>query len=540
VTVPLFAEDRPASIHYILQETRARFVLVEDLERWLDVEKAGNPLPEIQRVVSLHPFDPASLEECAGNPEMSRHEVVPGDSGTALAGCGDGMPPGRRMRISALAEWLPEGGKQYAANLMNPSNLATIVYTSGTTGMPKGVMLSHANILENAFACLQRITLFPEDIFLSFLPLSHTFERTVGYYVPMMAGANVTYARSIDRLFEDLLEVRPTVLISVPRIYERVHMKIEAGLKNKSVFERALFRLSVHTGWQRFCYHQGRQGWNPLFLIWPILKEMVARRLMSAFGGRVRLSFSGGAPIAPPIARVFIGLGLNLLQGYGLTETGPVISVNLAATNDPVTVGMPLPGVETLIAPNGELLVRGPSVMMGYWQNRAATQAAIDGNGYFHTGDAVVKDGNGRLRIVGRMKDIIVLSTGEKIPPADLELAITTNPLFDNVMIVGEGRPYLGALVVLNGPEWERLAADRGLPADRPDILSSGSVERILLAEIARMMIRFPGYAQVRRIHASLNPWRMRDGLVTNTLKLRRKQLLEKFKLEVDSLYQGH
>lgn len=524
VTVPLFANDHPPNIRYILEKTGAKLVFLQDREQWLRIEEGGAPLPGIERIVTMDPdrWDPRGDSEIAG-------------SGTPAASRG-----GSGTRISELADWLPESGKEYTIESPDPSGLATVVYTSGTTGMPKGVMLSHTNILENAFACLQYVPVYQQDLFLSFLPLSHTFERTVGYYIPMMAGACVAYVRSIDRLAEDLLKVRPTVLISVPRIYERIYAKTEKELKKKTFLSRALFRLTVHTGWQRFLHQRRRLGWKPLFLIWPLLKKIVADRLTGAFGSRLRLSISGGAPMAFSIARVFIGLGLNFLQGYGLTETSPVISVNTAMDNDPATVGRPLPGIEPLIAPEGELLVRGPSVMLGYWQDRDATEAAVDAKGFLHTGDLAQMDAGGRIRIIGRIKEILVLSNGEKIPPRDLELAITTNPLFEQAMIVGEGRPYPAALVVLNSSEWERLAAAEGLPPHHPDILSDKRVESLLLLEIARLTDHFPGYAQIRRVHASLNPWRMRDGLITNTLKLRREKLLERFKPEVDSLFEGH
>jgi long-chain acyl-CoA synthetase len=535
VTVPLFASDRPSSILSILKDTSAKLVLVQDWSAWLSLDEADDQLTELKKIVAASPNgDENNLlqrscshpgEDCAENCEYE----------------GALIKAGKRPGAAALAEWLAEDGGEYTAGSWKPADLATIVYTSGATGMPKGVMLSHANILENAFACLQRIIVYSEDLFLSFLPLSHTFERTVGYYIPMMAGACVAYVRSIEKLSEDFLEVRPTVLISVPRIYERIHKKIFKELENRTIFSRSLFRLTVYIGWRRFLHLQGRLKWNPLFLSWPVLERAIAKRLTNAFGGRLRLSISGGAPIAFPVARILIALGLNLLQGYGMTETSPVVSVNTPNCNDPVTAGRPLPGIETSIAANGELLVRGPNVMLGYWQNREATGAAIDSRGWLHTGDVAEMDGEGRLKIVGRIKEIIVLSTGEKISPGDLELAIAANPLFEQVMVVGEGRPYMAALVVLSSLEWERLGADKNLTSDRREqLLSDKGVEHILLSEIARMTQHFPEYAQIRRVHASFHPWRIRDGLITSTLKLRRKELLERFKTEVDSLYDGH
>ena len=506
VTVPLFVNDRPENFAYILEQTCVRLLLIEGLEHWQRIEQEDGRLGGIERIVTLQRV------------------------------CEKDCDP----RLAELATWLPETGGEYAVRECAPAELATIVYTSGTTGMPKGVMLSHANILENAYAGLLREAVYPDDLFLSFLPLSHTLERTVGYYIPMMAGACVAHVRSIDKLPEDLVAVRPTVLVSVPRIYERVHKKIVLGLDEKPALVRYLFYLAVNAGWKRFLHLQGRAGWTPLLLLWPLLKRAVADRVMAGLGGRLRLTISGGAPLAPSISRVFIGLGLNILQGYGLTETSPVVSVNTLEDNCPATVGRPLPGVEVKLAENGELLVRGPAVMLGYWRSREATEAVIDLDGWFHTGDLARIDEGRHISITGRLKEIIVLSIGEKVPPEDLEIAIAVNPLFEQVMVAGEGRPYLVALAVLNNRQWGKLAACLGVPPERTGLINSDRVEKVLLAEIARRLTRFPGYAQIRRIHATLSPWGVQEGLITATLKLRRRELLKKFAQEVETLYEGH
>jgi long-chain acyl-CoA synthetase len=356
----------------------------------------------------------------------------------------------------------------------------------------------------------------------------------------MMAGAGVAHVRAIEKLPEDMVAVRPTVLVSVPRIYERIHKKIMTDLDERPPLARWIFFLAVRAGWQRFLWRQGRDGWSPLFLLQPLLHRIVAERLLARLGGRVRLAISGGAPLAPPIARVFIGLGLNLLQGYGLTETSPVVSVNTEGDNMPATVGCPYPGVEARVADNDELLVRGPNVMLGYWRNDAATGAVIDRDGWFHTGDLARIDAFGHITITGRIKEIIVLATGEKVPPEDLELAIAVNPLFEQVMVVGEGKPYLAVLAVLNERQWQKLAGRLAIPLERTDLLASNRVEESLLAEIGRRIVRFPGYAQVRRVHATLSPWTVQEGLITATLKLRRKELLARFAREVETLYAGH
>jgi long-chain acyl-CoA synthetase len=543
VTVPLFAHDRPENSAYILKETGSRFMLIEEEEQWLRIDDVNDHLPKMERIVLLHPLchrNSYSDEQGGEGAVLTRTETSRESSHDANANGRSRKNSNRDPRLSELATWLPATGGDYLVNCRESTELATIVYTSGTTGRPKGVMLSHSNILENAFACLQRETIYPDDRFLSFLPLSHTFERTVGYYLPMMAGACVAYARSIDKLSEDLKEVRPTILISVPRIYERIHKKILAELGEKPALVNRLFHLAVDTGWKRFLLLQRRGGWTPRLLLWPILNRIVAKRVTASFGGRLRLSISGGAPLALPIVKVFTGLGLNLLQGYGLTETSPVISVNSSDDNLPATVGRLIPGVEAAIASDGELLVRGPNVMLAYWNNREATEAAIDTDGYFHTGDLARIDESGHLTIAGRLKEMLVLSTGEKVSPADIELAIAVNPLFEQVMIVGEGRPYLAALVVLNTLQWERLAADNGIASEELDLTADRRVEAILLSEISRLITRFPGYVQIRRVHATLSPWGIQDGLITATLKLRRNKLLGRFGKEVELLFQGH
>ena len=521
ITVPLFANDRPENFAYILKETGARLLLIEGEEPWLRIGQVKDRLPGVERIITLQP-----ICHLNSHPDDNR--------GPAVANMA------QDPRLSELAAWLPEKNGEYMAGHPESTELATIVYTSGTTGIAKGVMLSHANILENAFACLQREAIYPNDLFLSFLPLSHTFERTVGYYLPMMAGACVAYARSIDKLSEDLRMLQPTVLNSVPRIYERIHKKVISGLDDKTALFRHLFCLAVNTGWKRFLHRQGRIRWSPALLLWPLLNGIVASRLRSGFGGRLRLSISGGAPLALPVMRVFIGLGLNILQGYGLTETSPVISFNTTHDNVPASVGRSIPGVETAMAANGELLVMGPNVMLGYWRNKAATQAVLDGEGWFHTGDLAKIDELGHITIAGRLKEIIVLSTGEKVPPEDLECAIAVDPLFEQVMVVGEGRSYLAALVVLNRARWTKLAASHAMDSDRPEPPTGKAVETILLAKIARRIARFPGYAQIRRVCATFAPWGIEEGLITATLKLRRKEMLVKFEREVESLFIGH
>jgi len=506
VTVPLYVKDRPENFTFILEETGARLLLIEGIEQWRRIEEVNGRLTAIERIVTLKRV------------------------------CEKDCDP----RLAELSKWLPEKGETFFARPCAPTELATIVYTSGTTGNSKGVMLSHANILENAFAGLQRVAVYTGDLLLSFLPLSHTFERTVGYYLPMMAGACVAHVRSIDKLGEDLVTVHPTILCSVPLIFERINKKVLLKLAAKPAPLRYLFKLTAAAGWKKFLHNQERAGWSPILLLWPLLKRLVADRVTAGLGGRMRLAISGGAPLAPPISEFFISLGVNILQGYGLTETGPVISVNTLGDNIPDSVGRPLPGVEAMLASSGELLVRGANVMLGYWRNKTASEDAIDSDGWFHTGDLARIDTDGHITITGRLKEIIVLSSGEKVPPDELETDITMNPLFEQAMVVGEGRSYLAALVVLNNRQWVELAADLGIPSGQNEMLNSSRVEKALIAKISPQLARFPGYARIRRVHATLSPWSLQDGLITATLKLRRKELLARFAGEIEALYAGH
>lgn len=505
VVVPLYTNDRAENIVYIAQDAGLKVILLDGAATWPSLKIMSSQLTPVQRLVSVTPVDDAA-----------------------------------ETRLVTLERWLPAEGHDYPHECatIDKSALATIVYTSGTTGKPKGVMLSHNNILWNADSGTDSVTVYHTDIFLSFLPLSHMLERTVGYYIPMMIGATVAYARSIDQLADDLLIIRPTILVTVPRIFERVYNKIKAQLETKPAFARKLFSSAVEIGWQRFLHSQGKAPWSARMLLWPILNRLVAHKIMAKLGGRMRLAVSGGAPLPADIGRTFIGLGLTISQGYGLTETSPIVSTNKLDDNDPFTVGQAMRDVEVKLGENDELLVRSPGVMLGYWNNDKATRDVIDDDGWFHTGDKV-KIENGHITITGRIKEILVLSNGEKVPPADIEMAITNDPLFDQVLIVGEQRPYLGAVIVLNPQQWQSFAATLQLPATSEN-LNSKIVTTAILERIKPYLGTFPGYAKVYSVYNTLEPWTVDNALITPTLKLRRKQITEKYAEQINAMYKGH
>ncbi|MGD8477353.1 MAG: AMP-dependent synthetase/ligase, partial [Burkholderiales bacterium] len=422
-----------------------------------------------------------------------------------------------------------------------PDDLATICYTSGTTGRPKGVMLSHRNILSNAEAIVEGIPAYREDVFLSFLPLSHMLERTAGYYYPMLSGSEVVFARSIETVGEDLKQIRPTVLISVPRMFERAYARIEATLARKGSHATRLFKLATNVGWNHFEWLQGR-GPKPVWwqrLMWPILRKVVVEKILRQLGGRLRVTISGGGRLDERIAKCFLGFGLPLLQGYGLTEASPCVSSNLIEDNLPESVGRLLRGVTVRLGENNELLVGGPSVMLGYWQRPDATAETFDAEGWLRTGD-IAEIIDQRVFIRGRIKDILVTSTGEKVPRADLESAISSDPLFEQVVVVGEGKPFLAALIVVDREAWTRTATDLGLDSNSPAALGTSKARKAALARIAVQTQAFPSYARIRDVHLTLDPWTVDNGLMTATQKLRHAKILERFEDVIEKLYAGH
>lgn len=469
VVVPLFYNDRPDNMAWCLTDAGARVLLLEDGASWAALAPHAATL---ERVLCLR------------------------------------NAPAGETKVRAVADWLPSGDYPLA-RVPRPHDLATLVYTSGTTGRPKGVMLTHDNIVSNVFASLDAVPMVnSSDRFLSFLPLSHMFERTAGYYLSLCIGAQTVYARGIPELAEDMLTQKPTVLICVPRIFERVYAKMQEQLPAGSL-KRRLFERAVDIGWKRF-NRRASLGEN---LAWPLFRLLVARKLHRRLGGRIRLVVAGAAAFAPELSRVFMGLGLPILQGYGLTEFSPVVSANRMDDNDPTSVGRPLKGVEVKVTPEGELCARGPGRMQGYWNNKAATEAVIDADGWLHTGD-LVEIREGRIHITGRAKEIIVLTNGEKVPPSDAEQAILMDPAFEQVMVMGEGRSALGLVAVTKLID-----------------------EREICERANRQLHDFPGYARIRYVLRADEPWTVDNGMLTPTLKLKRHAVEKRYHERIEAMY---
>jgi len=508
VVVPIFSRDAEGNAAFILGDSGSRVLLIGDSQQWQKIAQHRNLFPDLTTVIALD------------GPPQAEHDL-------------EARHIESWLRDSAASPDVSVGPVHNALD-----DLATIVYTSGTTGRPKGVMLSHRNILSNAEAIVTAIPAYREDVFLSFLPLSHMLERTAGYYYPMLSGSEVVFARSIESVGEDLKQMRPTVLISVPRMFERAYSRIEAALDQKGFIAKRLFELTKEIGWNRFEWLQGRRHKPPWWqlILWPILRRVVVAKILHQLGGRLRVAISGGGRLDEPIAKCFLGFGLPLLQGYGLTETSPCVCSNLIDDNLPHSVGRLLPGVKARLGENNELLVSGPCIMLGYWQRPDATTATFDAEGWLRTGD-IAEIVDGRIFIRGRIKDILVTSTGEKVPRADLELAIGRDPLFEQVAVVGEGKPYLTALIAVERAAWAQTAAEFGLDADSPAALGSSEVKKAALKRIAAQMQEFPSYARIRDVYLTLDSWSVDNGLMTATQKLRHAKILERYEEAIAALY---
>ncbi len=509
VVVPLYPEDRPDNVAYIVKDAEVKLLLVEGRRQWKNLASVAAELEGLQKIVSVNTIEEADASD--------------------------------DKRLVSLADWRfgVQGSEDLLAEELPADELATIVYTSGTTGRPKGVMLSHKNIVSNVKAIGECIDLPENSRFLSFLPLSHMFERTGGYYLAMLEGGEVAYARSIPLIGEDLMSIKPHVLISVPRIYEKIYAKIMTGLKTQPAVKQKLFHKAVDVGWAAFEHQQGRAAWSPKLLAWPALRTLVGNKVMARLGGEMTYAICGGAALPPDVAKVFVGLGMNLLQGYGMTESSPVVTVNRPDDNIPHCIGTVVPGVEIKTGEKDELLIRGDSVMMGYWNNEEATKAAIDEDGWLHSGDQVRIDEQGHVFITGRLKEIIVLGNGEKVPPTDMEMAITMDPLIEQIMVVGEGRAFLSAVLVLSPDEWAVLANDLGVDAEDSASLALPFVEKAVLARVGKKLKDFPGYTQLRRATLTLEQWTVENGLLTPTLKVKRPQVTKLHSEAIEGLYSG-
>ena len=515
VPVPLHAIDTPESAAYIMSDSGCRFLVTTTKARWNAIFHSDTPVPTLEQVV----FTTEEEEEGQSN---------------AAQYCGVKKWLDRGNNISV--DDLPQGPGE--------EDLAAIVYTSGTTGRPKGVMLTHRAVLSNVQDIAKEMPLDDEDLFLSYLPLSHTFERTATYYNCVAHGATLVFSRGPMQLAEDFKDIHPTVMCSVPRILEQFYAKIQSKYAIAGHSAQVMTERVVAAGWRDFC----RANDLPLeadglpemdAIIKSLYFDQVAQPVRELFGPRFKYIVSGGAALNGMVAKFFCALGLNIRQAYGLTEYSPVISMNGMTGNHPATVGMPLARCQVRAGDNEELQVYGPSMMKGYWNLPKETAETFTEDGWLRTGDQVDLSDGGRVKIKGRIKEIIVTSTGEKICPVDVEFAIQEDHLFEQVMVVGEGRPYITALVVVNDMLFRLLCQEVGITPDSPALNRCRDLRAKIVKRVRQAAKHFPQYGVPRNVYILRKHWTAEDGLLTPTMKLRRRQIAERFANEIEELYES-
>jgi long-chain acyl-CoA synthetase len=506
VTVPMFPTLTAAQVSYILNDSGAKVICVSteaQLKKMLSIRDA---VPTLEHIIL---FDASENETPEG---IIQFEDV----------CGNA-----------------EESTSDASSDANEDDIATIIYTSGTTGNPKGVMLTHVNFISNLHACKSLIDVGETDALLSFLPLSHVFERLGGHYVPLLSGAKVAYAESTFTVARNMQEVSPTMMLSVPRLYETMHDRILGAVQAGSPLKQKIFHWGVSVGSAVSSAIQ--QGKNPsaiLQLKQSIADKLVFAKLKAATGGRLRFFVSGGAALPQAIAEFFHAAGILILEGYGLTETAPVISMNHPEKWKFGTVGVPVPGVEVKIAEDGEILTRGPHVMKGYFNNEAETAEVIDADRWFHTGDIGIIDVDGFVKITDRKKNIIVLSNGKNVAPQPIESELVQSPFISQIMLIGNERKNLAALIVPNFDALKAWAAENGVETDDLSaMLRAREIQQLIQREIRSRLTDFADFEQVRRFSLLEKEFSQEADEMTPTLKLKRNVIIEKYADVIDGMY---
>ncbi len=514
VDVPIYATSTSEQIAYILNDAGAEALALSSQKQFDKVAAAIGELPQLKFIIA---FDPVTVTTAL----PARVKVLTFEE---LAQLGDRGPVG---------DFIDEMARAAA-----PDDLATLIYTSGTTGDPKGVMLTHDNLTFNLVANVERLTdLGPDDIALSYLPLSHVYERTV-MNVFVYSGVSMYFAESVDAVAQNLMEVKPTVMTSVPRIFEKILAKIEDEGRRAGGVKTKLFTWALQTG-RAYSRAQHQGGAPPLLsLQYDIARALVLSKIKNKIAPRVKFFSSGGAALAEDVMHAFSAMELTILQGYGLTETSPVITSNTKHENRPGTVGKPLKGVEIKIAPDGEILTRGRHVMRGYYNKPDKTAEVFTPDGWFRTGDIGEIDVDGFLRITDRKKDLFKTSGGKYVAPQPIENALTTSPHIAQAVVVGNGRKFPGALIVPTPSTIEALAREAGVAsASYKEQLRHPRILDFYRREVDRLTPRLAPWEKIKNIALLESELTIESGELTPTLKVKRRVVDEKYKAEIDSIY---
>ena len=517
VSVPIYPTLPEAQVRYILADSGASVVVAADEEQAAKVRAVRADLPDLRALVVMDPSEaPNAAAGAPGHEELSLDALI--GRGHQRLITEDGL--GRRYQETARA--------------IPPDQLATIIYTSGTTGEPKGVMLTHGNVASNIVDSSAVVRVMDTDDALSFLPLSHAFERAV-VLLYLYRGVTVTFAESVDTIARDLQRVRPTIMTGVPRVYEKLHARIHDAVAAAPAVRRMLFHWAVGVGIARArATFAGRAAPLPVRVQFPLADRLVLSKIRGRLGGRIRFLVSGSAPLLVPVEEFLFAIGAPVLEGYGLTETAPTLTVNPLERPRPGTVGPAIPNVELRIAADGEVLARGPNIMQGYYGRPDAT-AEVLRDGWFHTGDIGSLDDDGYLTITDRKKELLVTAGGKNVAPSPIEAALKRSPLVAEAVLLGDRRPYIAALLV---PDFTALAARTAAEgASLEELVERADVVRLFEDVVSAANAALPRYEQIKRFKLLPAEFSVATGELTPTLKVKRRVVAERWGDAIERLY---
>lgn len=509
--VPIYPTITAQQIEYILKDSGSRLVIVSTPDLLEKVLQIFDNLPALQKVI------------CMDDTESQQEYILKFD------------------HVSKMGKEFEKNHPDHfdsAIKKVMPDDLCGIIYTSGTTGAPKGVMLTHNNLLSNVKAARSVIRIDETDSLLSFLPLCHSFERMAGHFLAVSAGATIAYAESVETVADNLGEVKPTLMTSVPRLFEKIYGRVIENANAGSPIKKKIFWWAVNTGDKYVAAKYKGKISGGLKFKYNLATKLVFSKLHQRVGGNLRFFVSGGAPLPKEIAEFFYKAGILILEGYGLTETSPVITVNREEQFKFGSVGPALPDVEVKIANDGEVLTRGPHVMKGYYKNPEATAESIDKEGWLHTGDIGILDENGMLYITDRKKNIIVTSGGKNVTPATIENLLITSPFIEQTMVIGDKRNYLTALIVPSFPALKKFADENGISySDVNDLLTNEKVYQAVDADVQNLTKDLARFEQIKRFTLMPKEFSIADDELTPTLKVKRKVVAQKYADVINQMY---
>jgi len=512
VNVPIYATNTPRQVQYIINDSEVQYIFVSNKPQLNKVMKIKANTPKLKKIIMLDPLET--------NPDPNF--VITLDMLKKM---------GSNVKAKTVFD------QRYRE--IEPDDLLTIIYTSGTTGEPKGVMLTHKNMLSNCGDISDYISITDNFVALSFLPLSHSFERMAGYYAMLFYGATIAYAESIDKVVANMKEIKPYIMVSVPRVYEKMYAKISEGVESGPPIKKKIFYWALDTGKQVMPYKLTDKP-IPLILSikYALAKKLVFKKLKDLFGGRLLFFISGGAPLSKELGEFFYAADIIIIEGYGLTETSPVLTVNPPNAIKFGTAGKPIPNCEIKIAPDGEILAKGPMIMKGYFKKPEATAEAIEKEGWFHTGDIGFMDNEGYLHITDRKKDLIVTAGGKNIAPQPIENILKMNRFVEQVAMIGDKRPYCVALIVPKFDALESYAKQNNIVyKNRKELVKHPKITELIQNAIDNVNASLAKFETIKKIKILPNEFTQETGELTPTLKVKRRVVMEKYKDIIEELY---